>query len=201
MEPHLEKNLIINNRELKYKGIFRVDELFSTINQALLEKGYQLREKKSEETVSEAGRKTSIELRPFKIKAEYAQLMIKIKIHLDSVTETKEEIHGEKKLFQQGDVLIAFDGWVLTDYQQRWGMKPWVFFMKGMIHKFLYKFPLEAGFPRELGGDTAHVYAKIKSLLNSYKMEAGKFTPEEEIKKQVEEEIRKEIEEGESREN
>jgi len=41
IDTHCEKNLIINNRELKYKGIFLADELFSVINHALEERGYE----------------------------------------------------------------------------------------------------------------------------------------------------------------
>lgn len=195
METYLEKNLVINNRELKYKGIFRIGELFDAINKALEERGYERREKKSEETVAEAGKKTYIELRPFKEKTNYVKLMIKIKITLDNITEVAEEIHGEKRLFKQGSVHIAFDAWSLTDYANRWGMKPWAYFMKSMIHKFIKQFPLEAGFVGEVAGDTAFIYARIKALLNSYKVESGKFVSEEKIRKQVEEEIAKEIEE------
>jgi hypothetical protein len=196
MEPYLEKNLIIDNKELKYKGLFRVDDIFIAMNQALEEKGYQLREKKSEELVTERGRRDYYELRPFKIKTNYVTLMIKIKIVLDKVTESTEELHGVKQRFQNGEVLIAFDAWSLTDYAHRWGMKPWFYFVKGMINKFLYKFPLESGFTGELVGDTAYVYAKVKTLLNSYKVETGKFPSEEAIRKQVEEEVMKEVEEG-----
>ena len=66
LDTHCEKNLIINNRELNYKGIFRADELFTLINRALQAKGYDKREKRTEEIVAEGGKKTSIELRPFK---------------------------------------------------------------------------------------------------------------------------------------
>ena len=55
-EINFERFLIINNRELTYKGIFRMDDLFSTINRAIEAQGYTKREKKSEETVREEGR-------------------------------------------------------------------------------------------------------------------------------------------------
>lgn len=196
MEPYLEKNLIIDNRELKYKGLFRVDDIFMAMNKALEEKGYQLREKKNEELVTESGKKAYFELRPFKVKTNYVTLMIKIKITLDKVTESVEELHGVKQLYQNGDIVIAFDAWSLTDYANRWGMKPWFYFMKGMINKFLYKFPMESGFIGELVGDTAYVYARVRTLLNSYKIETGKFPSEEAIRKQMEEEVMKEVEEG-----
>lgn len=184
-----EKNLIINNRELKYKGIFRVDDLFHTINQALKEKQYEKNEKKSEEIVSEAGKKTYLELRPFKQKTNYVILEIKIKITLDNVTETIEEVQGVKKKFQNGDVTVVFDSWIMTDYENRWSMKPLVYFLKSIINKYVYTFPLEAGFPGELAGDTAHIYARIQKLLQSYKYESGKVVKEADIIKEMEKEI------------
>ncbi|MFA6460731.1 MAG: hypothetical protein WCV90_00560 [Candidatus Woesearchaeota archaeon] len=195
-EHYLEKALIINGREIKYKGIYRADELFTAINQALEQHGYEKREKKSEETVSDSGRRTYVELRPYKNVSNYVRLMIKIKIMLDNTTETAEVINGEKRLYQNGDVIITFDAWSLTDYANRWSMKPWAFFMKGIIHKFVKKFPLESGFTGELVKDTAHIYAKVKFLLNSYKVETGKLTTEDDIKKQVEMQLMSELDDN-----
>ncbi|MBS3169667.1 hypothetical protein J4210_04220 [Candidatus Woesearchaeota archaeon] len=187
-----EKNLIINNRELQYKGIFRAAELFSTINKALAERNYEKNEKKTEELVTEQGRRTYIELRPYKEKTNFAVLMIKIKITLDNVTEALETVDGSKRKFQDGDVLIIFDAWVMTDYEHRWTMKPWVYFWKSFINKYLYTFPLEAGLPREVVSDTAHVYTAIKKLLHSYKYQAGKVVREEDVRREMEKELLRE---------
>src|SRR3989344_5714895 len=105
-ETSCEKDLVINNRELKYKGIFRTDEIFTAINRALEEKGYEKREKKTEELVTESGKKTLIELRPFKVKTHYLALMLKIKINIDNAVEVIEKIEGIKEKFQQGNVNI-----------------------------------------------------------------------------------------------
>lgn len=192
MESYYERNLVINNRGLVYKGIFRVDELFQEINRTLEERGYTLREKKSEELVTETGRKTFVELRPFKVKTSYITLLIAIRITLDNVTETKELVAGERQKFQNGDVTITFDAWLMTDYQRRWGMKPFVYFMKGIINKYLYKFPLEASAPGELSEDTAIVYGRIKKLLNSYTPKEGRrVISEKDVMREMEEEMKK----------
>ncbi len=190
LDTHCEKNLIINNRELHYKGIFRADELFMVVNKALLAKGYERREKKTEEIVAVGGKRTYIELRPFKEKANYATLMIKIRITLDNVTDSVETVRGEKRKFHNGDVSIVFDAWSLSDYEARWNMKPYVFFMKAIINKFLYTFPLESGFTRELTRDTAYVYAQIRTLLNSYVKKEGKIVKEEDVRKMMEKEMK-----------
>lgn len=197
MEPYFEKELIINNRRLVHKGIFCIDDLMNVINRSLQERGYEKREKKSEETVSEEGRKIHLELRPFKVKRNDFTLMIKIKISSDKITEVMFDFDGVKRKAQQGELEIVFDAWVLTDLQNRWSMKPWFYFLKGVINKYIYTFPTEAGFPGELAGDTAYVYGKIKNLLRSYKEEKKdsfkekkkKLFQEEEVISKVEQEI------------
>jgi len=192
METYFEKNLIINGRELVYKGIFKDHELFSLINRTLEKKDYEKREKKTEETVTESGRSVLVELRPFKDKTNYVRLVIKIKIYLDNVTEIVKEKEGRKERYQQGDVKLVFDSWSLTDNENRWGMKPWFYFLKGVINKYMYTFPLESGFTSELVTDTAYIYGQVKKLLKSYEGKIEKSFSEEEIRKEVEEEIKKE---------
>ena len=182
-----EKNLIINNRTLTYKGIFRVDELFKTINDTLAELNYQKQEKKTEETVFPSGKKTYVELRPFKVKTTYVTLMIKIKISLNNIIEVVKEVDGVKRTFQQGDVIIGFDAWSVTDYVARWGMKPSFFFIKSFINKYIYHFPLEGSFIGELKADTTHLVDQIKALFNLYKyqvMEGGAPVEEEKASKE-----------------
>ncbi len=189
-----EKNLVVNNKEIVYKGIFRADELFSALNQALEERKYTKREKKSEELVTPVGRLLQLELRPFKIMTEYITLMIKIRVTLDNVTEVVLKRNAVKEKFQQGDVHIAFDAWSLTDYERRWGMKPLVYFMKGVIHKYIYKFPLEEGLVREVAADTAYEYAQAKKLLHSYERKEVTVPKETEVRRKVAEEMAGEME-------
>ncbi len=164
-----EKNLVINNRIISYKGVFRIKEVFSTINNSLDQLGYQKQEKKTEESVDPSGRSTYIELRPFKVKSTYETLMIKIKIILNNVTEVTKRVDGIPKKFQQGDVNIIIDSWSLTNYVQRWGMKPFFYFLKGFVNKYIYHFPLEEGFIDELKSDTNYLTDQLKSLFSLYK--------------------------------
>ena len=196
LDTHTQKNLVINSRELKHHGIFRVDELFAITNLAMGEKGYTKREKKTEELVTTTGKQTYVELRPYKELSNYITLMIKIKITLDDVKEAVESVKGKRRKFQDGDVSIIFDSWVLTDYEYRWGMKPFFYFIKGVINKFVYTFPIESDAPGEVASDTAYIYAQIKKLLNSYTSKAEEIPVYEKIRKQIEKDIRKEIKES-----
>ncbi len=185
----MQKDLVINNRELVYKGIFIVNNLFKAINLAIEKKGYTKREKKTEELVTEKGRRSYIELRPYKKITAYARTTIKMKIILDKVTETDLDLGNGMQKFQQGDVRIIFDAWVMTDYNMRWGMKPLAYFIKGWVNKFLYKFPLESGFKGIVSEDTGYIYSEILKELRSYTPKDKKEFSEENIRAEMAEEI------------
>ncbi len=188
----VEKNLLINNKKISYHGVFRTDELFSVLRQVLEEKGYAYAEKRNEELVTPEGRLLQLELRPVKQVSPYMQFMVKIRMTLDNITETTKDVSGIKQKYQQGDVVIAFDAWSITNHEGRWGLKPFSYFMKSVIHKYVYQFKIEEDLLRDLVTDTAYIYAKVRELLQSYQ---GKKIPpmkEEEIMKKVGEEIGKE---------
>ena len=186
LETHYEGNLLINNRELKHKGLFIVDEVFQTLNRALEEQGYTKREKKTEETLTAHGRQTLIELRPYKEKTNYVLLMQKIRINIHTEKETVSDIKGYKQKFQEGEITFIFDAWMLTDNENRWGMRPLFFFAKSMIHKFLYPLPLEEGFRDEVVSDTAHIYTQLRKLFHSYQPAQEALPSEEDVKSSVE---------------
>ena len=99
--------------------------------------------------------------------------MIKIKVILDGVTEVTKEVDGVKKTFQQGEVNIVFDSWSLTDFAKRWNMRPWFYFAKGFVNKYIYRFPMEEGFVGEVGADTEKIYNDLRALLNLYKYQVS----------------------------
>ena len=187
----VENNLIINNKRIAYNGVFRTSELLSIVRHALEEKGYSYVEKKNEELVMPEGRMLQLELRPVKNVSPYMNLMIKILITLDNVTETVKEVSGVKQKYQQGEVAIGFDAWSITNHEDRWGLKPFSYFVKSVVNKYIYKSHTEEDLLKQLVSDTAYVYAKIKELLESY--QGKKIAPmkEDEIMRKVEEEIMK----------
>ncbi|HLD00335.1 MAG TPA: hypothetical protein VJC39_01190 [Candidatus Nanoarchaeia archaeon] len=196
MENYYEKNLVINGRELSYDGIFILEELLGVINRALEQRGYKKQEKKTEETVTEAGRTIYLELRPFKVKTEYMKYMIKIKLTLSNLTESVQQVDGYKRKFNKSRISIIFDAWLLGDYSNRWGMSPFVYFMKGLINKYLYTFPLEKNFSGEISADTAYIHSQIKNYLAEQPGQSGRksLIKEEEVKKKTGEEVLSEAE-------
>ncbi|MBS3140001.1 hypothetical protein J4479_03280 [Candidatus Woesearchaeota archaeon] len=186
-EIQFTRDLLVSNKELVYTGIFKLDDLYKDINRVVEARGYTQREKRSEEAVAEAGRKIYLELRPYKFFTPEIKLLIKIKIDLGPVSESKHQ--GE--LYQRGDVRIVLDAWYMTNYRKRWYNKPLTYFLKGVINKYLYQWPEEKDSREMLVSDAAAIYAVIKKLFRTYQPEAKKYSSEEEVIQEVEKEIGK----------
>ena len=183
-EIYYTKDLLVNNKEFIYQGIFKVDEVFRIINKALDEKEYTKREKRHDELVKEEGKRIYIELRSFKNLTPYIRSLIKIKIYFDNVTEINVE--GDK--FSQGDVRIAFDSWYLTSDSRIWKKKPYVSFIKAVVNKYVYEFK---DHQRDVVvEDTAAIFGQVKKLFKEYQPEFVTYVKESDVMKEVEKEIK-----------
>ena len=195
MDPHYERNLIVNNKLLNYTGIFRLDSLLETINKELVLRGYTLREKKSEELVTEEGRKLSIELRPYKTRKSNAQtdvrLQLAIRITIDHLKDKIEEANGYLHKFQEADVVIAIDAWVLADDKFEDYMNPVRYFTRSLISKYIVDISLHKGKKEEVAADAKELRNKIKKFFNTYTDEKKIKPIEADIMGEVAEDIRK----------
>jgi len=191
MRTYFERNLVINNKELKHSGIFNPEEVFSAINKALKARGYEKREKKTEESVSSEERSNYIELRPIKEKKENIALMIKIKIRFKNAREVIKEVAGYKRKLMEGEISVIFDSWILTDFQHHIRMQPLAYFLEAVINKFIRKVSPQPKLTAEVVEDTAFIYGQLKKLFNAYAGKIESRISEEEVRKKIEEEIGK----------
>jgi hypothetical protein len=167
-----QKNLLVNGLKVEYNGLFQFTNFMRTLNKNIEKRGYKRHEKRFEEVVGEKGKDLFIELRPIKMKTAWASLTIKIRITMKNVREVLLDVDGIETPFQQGDVHILFDAWVTYLLNRRWGMNPVFWFVKSVINKYVYKFPMDAGFSGEVVGDTHFLHQHMKSHLNLYKYKA-----------------------------
>lgn len=172
-----EKKILVNGLQFEYKGVFDFAELLNVIYRSIEERGYIKQEKKHEEYVRPEGKEIFLELRPNKKKTEYFSLMIKIRITMKKVKEITLEIDGVPRLLNQAEINIRFDCWTTTDYEGRWMNKPWYYFFRALIDKYVYKFPMDESFFGEGVEDTRHIYEQIRSHLGLYKFKAREAKP------------------------
>lgn len=165
----VEKNLVVDQKTLEYKGLFELDEVIGTLDSLLQSKGYELQEKKAEEKVSEEEKNIFLELRPLKRITNYQTLMIKVTINAKNLTEEIHTTGGGKRHFHKGNLILVFDGWSLTDFERKGQEKMLNYFIRGIVSKYLYRSPTEGNILGGLKSDVDFVYNQLKSFLNLYK--------------------------------
>jgi len=167
-----QKLLVVNALKVKYKGIFKVDDLLSVIRDCMIKKGYTNFEKKFEEAVNEQSKDNFIEFRPLKIKTAWTSLTIYIRVQLTNIREVHMEVDDIMNTFQEGDILITLDGWVTLGIKKRWGNNPVFYFVKAVFNKWVYQFPIERNLAGEVGSDAFYMFNQIKAHLNLYQYKA-----------------------------
>ena len=70
---------------------------------------------------------------------------------------------------QEGNIDMSFDGWITFGIRHRWGNNPTFYFIKSVINKWVYRFPLEGGMEGEIASDTRFVLGQVKAHLGLYK--------------------------------
>ena len=168
-----EKKLVIDQLKLNYEGLFEVNELFKMVDAWFYEKGYDKYEKKNEEQVLPTGREILLELRPWKKTTDYAKNEIRVRIFMHGVKDVEVEKEGAKVKMNQGEVQMVFDGYLETDYENRWENKPFFYFLRTLFDKYIYKGYISK-FEGNLVNDVHDLHTRIKAFLNMYRYSAAK---------------------------
>ncbi len=163
-----EKRLVIDQLGLNYSGVFSVSALYKKFIDWFHERGYEMFEKKNTEEITPTGRNIELELRPYKRVTSYAKNEIRIKVFITNVKEVVIDKDGTKNRLNQGDIEILFDGYVETDYENRWENKPYFYFFRALIDKYVWRIYTDK-FETMIVTDVHHLHTKIKAFLNLYR--------------------------------
>ena len=109
-----------------------------------------------------------MEIEPFKKITDYAKLVIRINIIIKNLKEVVVEKQKHKMKMNQGDVQVIIDGFLITDYENRWEGKPEYVFIRALFDKFVYK-RYNSEFERTLVNEVEELTTTLKSFLNLYR--------------------------------
>ncbi len=163
-----EKKLVVDQLKINYDGIFSVNGLYKLLDSWFYENAYDKLEKKNDERVTPNGKDIEIEMRPWKKPTDYANKIMKIRLFMKGIKDVVVEKDGVKHRLNQGSVQIIIDGYIETDYENKWEQKPTFFFIRALFDKYIFKFHTDA-FEAELIDDVHHIQTSVKSFLNLYR--------------------------------
>ncbi|MBN2458290.1 hypothetical protein JXB31_04130 [Candidatus Woesearchaeota archaeon] len=167
-----EKRDVVDNLELRYEGIFSLEELYKLIDDWQIQMGYDRQEMKNFEQVFEAGRDIEIELQPWKKINENEKIIIKIIILVKKMKDIKVKMGDSEVKMNQGQVQVRFAGFLFTDYFHKWEGKPYFFFLKSLWHRFVYYLPTDRH-ESLVAEEVNKLYSNVKGHLNLMRRRVG----------------------------
>ena len=176
-----ERRLVIDHMTLTYEGLFDLHELYTLINQWLKDKGFDLREQRNQEQVRQSGKFIEVEMLPWKKITDYARHVIRLNIRVLSMKDAVVEEDGKRVKLNKGMIKLVMDGYLDTDYEDRWESKPFYFFIRTLFDKFVYS-TYSTQYEELLVENCLQLHSTIKAFLNLYQYEYGAMRRPEQLK-------------------
>lgn len=176
-----ERRLVVDHVTLAYEGLFDLHELYTLINQWLVDKGFDKREQRNQEHVKAGGKFIEVELLPWKKITDYARHVIRINIRILNMKDAVVEEDQKRVKLNKGTVKVVMDGYLDTDYEDRWESKPFYFFIRTLFDKFIYR-TYSTQYEELLVENCLQLHSTIKAFLNMYQYEYGLMRRPEQLK-------------------
>jgi hypothetical protein len=170
-----EREIVVDKMRLTYEGLFEATELYRHIDEWCRSRGYDKCENKNIEKITPEGKYIEIEIEPWKKLTDYARAIIKLRIIMTDVKEVEVEKDGIKVRQNQGKIQLVFDGYLQTDYENRWEGSPLFYFLRTIWDKYIYKLYTET-LKKNVLDDVNHLSSTIKSFLNLYRYTTTPWT-------------------------
>ena len=165
-----EKKLVIDQLKLTYEGLFDMTGLWRLIDAWFYEKGYDRWEHKNFEQVMATGKTIEIELLPWKKTTEYFKNTIRIRIKAKDVKDVEIEKKGVKLKLNQGKLMFIFDGYLESDYENKWEGKAVFFLIRTVFDKYFLRRTTDF-YEKWLVNDLYDIHGRIQRFLNVYRYE------------------------------
>ncbi len=161
-----EKKLVIDQMKLTFEGIFDLNGLYRTIDSWFYEKNYDKFEKKNFEQIMPTGKDVEIEILPWKKTTDYFKNIIRMRMKFVEVKDVEIEQKGVKMRLNQGRVMIIFDGYLESDYDQRWESSSFWMAVRDWWMKYIMRREIESIYHDEIYYRTFKLQKIIKGYLD-----------------------------------
>ena len=168
---------LIVKKKVSYSGVFDLKEFYDLLNSAFGDLAYEVVEKDHKLKHQSRGLLYGFIWEGEKNVDDYSRLKLWLKVQATSLKKVEIEDGGKKREMYEGDVLMVFQGFVVTDYGGKWAANPYLVFLKGFFDKYLYgrqgSPALAKGVYKEwvakMDSDVKEVINEAKSFLQMYK--------------------------------
>ena len=160
-----EVNILIQGRLIEYEGLLDVSGLIKLMDLWFKERGYDKRETKNYEEVHEDGRQATIEMFPYKHISDNLRFEMRLFMVFTKLQDTEIEKNSNKVKMLRGKAAISMDGYMITDYENKWDKTPFYYFLRVVFDKYFYKNYIGRA-KAEFMQDAATIENEMRAFLN-----------------------------------
>ncbi|MBU1976212.1 MAG: hypothetical protein KKG59_07455 [Nanoarchaeota archaeon] len=131
--------ILVEGKLIEYSGLMDVRGFNKMLDTFFKEKLYDKREQKNYEEVFEDGKQITIEMFPYKKISDNIMFEIRLFMIFQRLKEIEIEKSGRKVKLLRGKVMISMDGYVISDYENKWDKTPFWYFLRVIFDKYFYR--------------------------------------------------------------
>ena len=132
-----ELTTVARSVKVSYEGLFDFADLMRQVQQYFRDHGFGWFESQHNEIVKETGKEIFVQGDNRHEISDYAKSRIVIFITVKNLTDVAIEKDGRKMIVNKGKITFEFEAYVMTDYMGRYEKKPWMYFYRAMMEKFI----------------------------------------------------------------
>ncbi|OIO65090.1 hypothetical protein COY28_03150 [Candidatus Woesearchaeota archaeon CG_4_10_14_0_2_um_filter_57_5] len=167
-----EKEIIADNLQILYEGPVDPPGFINFVTDFAQKNGFSKTDAKMAERVTEDGR--NMELK-YVLNKRMNDYLVK-QIYVIAKFTNLKKLGKSPKILMQGKVKIILDGWIVTDLEHRYEMKPSVSFVRAVLEKFVTGHHLDK-YRSDVAADTNRLHAQLKAFLNLHRYEPRELLP------------------------
>lgn len=163
-----EKKIVVDGLRFSYNGPFDIIEFYKEVEKWVRENGMEKEVKKKLEHVEKNGKRIEWMIECWQMVYHHIKMVIRMRALITNVVEVEVVKDKAKRKLNQGNTLIIIDGFLESHLHHHWTMKPWYYFWRGIVDKFIWPVWIEK-FDKKVEKNAYDLHNRLKSFFNLYK--------------------------------
>ena len=166
-----ERRKVVDTRTLSYSGLFDGKEIYKLVKEEIASLGYDFwLEREHNEKTGKNGKQVELAYLPKLKISDYIELQLGISILYKNLKRTSVKYKGKNIKVDEGDLEISFEGYIHSDYFNRWEDKADFLFIRTIMDKFIFK-TYYGKYEKVLEKHIKDLFNHIREYLNTTKKE------------------------------
>jgi hypothetical protein len=161
----VEKQFVGKNFKITYQGAFSIHEFYDTISKWANDNKYHLEIKDQHEHNHPEGKELLYSVEIYRHIDVQTIAMVRLHARFKEVRDVSIATGSHKHLVQNGKAHIEVDGLVERHKLHAWENKPYIFFFRSWMDRFVHKNLFEQNFG-EVSSATRSFYEAVRSLFH-----------------------------------